>query len=185
MSGMWRKTLVYLGLMEEADETDEQQVTFDGAGPAQATATAPPPPPPPPPRRARREGQGRPRRAGEHVASVRPLPNTEPRSTHVRPLGGAMVRVGVVRVASFDDAEEVGERYRSGQPVLLDIAGVDARLGRRLLDFVSGVTFALRGRIAPAGERAFLLLPHGLDIPLDERRRLVDLGYHVLVPDES
>ncbi|MFN2557740.1 MAG: cell division protein SepF [Nitriliruptorales bacterium] len=182
MSGMWRKTLVYLGLVEEGDETDEQQVTPDQTAPAHLAA--PPPPPPPPPRRARREGQSRPRRAGDG-ASVRPLPNAEPRSTHVRPLNAAMVRVGIVRAASFDDAEEVGERYRGGQPVLLDLAGVDAKVGRRLLDFVSGVTFALRGRIAPAGERAFLLLPHGLDIPVDERRRLGDLGYQVLVPGDS
>lgn len=182
MSGMWRKTLVYLGLVDEGDETDEQ-VTSDQASPAHPAA--PPPPPPPPPRRARREGPARQRRAGEHGATVRPLPNSEPRSTHVRPLNAAMVRVGIVRAASFDDAEEVGERYRGGQPVLLDLAGVDARVGRRLLDFVSGVTFALRGRIAPAGDRAFLLLPHGLDIPLDERRRLVDLGYQVLASGEG
>lgn len=183
MSGMWRKTLTYLGLVEEADETDDHQVTPDQI--AAANHPAPPPPPPPPPRRARREGQARPRRAGEHGTNVRPMPNSEPRSTHVRPLNSALVRVGIVRAASFDDAEEVGERYRSGQPVLLDLAGVDAKVGRRLLDFVSGVTFALRGRIAPAGERAFLLLPHGLDIPFDERRRLLDLGYQVLVPGES
>ncbi len=168
MSDLWRKTLVYLGLVEEPEELDEQE-DFEES----ESATAP---------RRRREafaraGVGR----SEEAAPVRPL-RPDDRHTHVRPLEGGIQRVTIVRPVSFDDAEQVGERYRSAQPVLMDLGDVDTRSARRLLDFVSGTIFALRGRIVPAGERAFLLVPDGVDVALEERRRLSDLGYRIQSP---
>jgi cell division inhibitor SepF len=171
MSGMWRKTLVYLGLVEEPDEHDEHLGAADERGgrePAVGEHT--------PPARRRRPPE-RPA-GGEGDADVRPL---RPADTHVRAVGGGTVKVGVVRASSFDEAaEQVGERYRRGQPVLLDVGNVDRRTGRRLLDFVSGLIYALRGRIVPAGEEAFLLVPDGMGVPTEERHRLAELGYRVV-----
>lgn len=150
MSDVWRKTLVYLGLVEEPEEHDEHELGVPAQpGPPEDRTTT--------------------------VRSLRP----EDRQTHVRQVDRDIPRVVIVRVAAFDDAEEVGDRYRRGQPVLLDLGGSDQRTGRRMLDFVSGVIFAMRGRIVPAGERAFLLVPDGLEVPSEERRRLEDLGYPV------
>ncbi|HEX2026377.1 MAG TPA: cell division protein SepF [Nitriliruptorales bacterium] len=173
---MWRKTLVYLGLVEEPEEHDEfdpaeelPMDTRDTASPASAVSprtTAP-----------ARATAGVERTGREDRATVRSL-RPEDRQTHVRRLQGGVVRVQIVRAADFDDAaEQVGDRYRSGQPVLLDVGEVDARTARRLIDFVSGVIFGLRGQLLSAGGRAFLLVPEGVDVPLDERRRLSDLGY--------
>ncbi|MDP9022104.1 MAG: cell division protein SepF [Actinomycetota bacterium] len=167
MSSMWRKTLIYLGLVEEPEDDEYGPGTLPNTEPDFSAAPA-------------RDDHRRawPRAVGPD-ANVRPL-RSEDRSSHVRPLDGGYTRVTIVRATSFDDAaEQVGEGYRGGQAVLLDVGDVDTRTGRRLLDFVSGVIFALRGRIVPAGQRAFLLLPEGMDVPLEERRRLSDLGYHV------
>lgn len=170
MSDLWRKTLVYLGLVEEPEEHDELPEEDVAPAARRTTRTR---------EGARRAGEP-PRSSaggGEDVATIRPLP---PRDTHVRALQGVVApRVQLVRALSFDDAETVGERYRANQPVLLDLGQADKRTGRRLLDFVSGTIFALRGRILPVGERAFLLLPEGVEVPPEERQRLADLGYQL------
>lgn len=162
MSELWHKTLVYLGLVEEPEEYDEHQVrAFEEDGPARATRSVQDPPP-------RRE----------EPAKVRHL-HADDRQTHVRLADREPARVTIVRVVGFEDAEQVGQRYRTGNPVLLDLGEADNRTGRRLLDFVGGVIFALRGRIVPAGERAFLLMHEGSELGREERHRLEDLGYRV------
>lgn len=162
MSEMWRKTLVYLGLVEEPEEHDEHQVRSLDQEPPRA-----------------REGGPRQAPAGspEPAGNVRHLRTPEDRQTHVRLADREATRVTIVRAASFEDAREIGERYRTGNAVLLDLGDVDNRTGRRLLDFLGGTIFALRGRIVPAGERAFLLLHEGADLSREERRRLQDIGY--------
>lgn len=178
MSTMWRKTMVYLGLVEEPDEQEEHELARREGEPTphQAAERRTERVERPGPSRGRpgprREDERRPREG----ATIRPLHTGD---SHVRQLDGGAVRVGIVRAATFDDAEHVGERYRAGFPVLLDLTEVDTKVGRRLLDFVSGVIYALRGRIQPAGGRAFLLIPDGVEIPSEERRRLADLGYRV------
>lgn len=181
-SNLWRKTLVYLGLVEEPEEHDEYERTRSQrenprAERARASESREP-------RRSRRTG----RTGRDRDDQVRPLRRPAERPAHVRPVDSGAVRVAIVRATTFDDAETVGERYRTGQPVLVDLGDVDTSTGRRLLDFVSGVTYALRGRIVPAGGRAFLLLPDQVEVAADERRRLADLGYHLqsaTAPDEA
>ena len=101
-------------------------------------------------------------------------------SAHVRQMANEDVhRTTVLEVEAFDDVEVVGARYRQGQPVLFDLRGVDPATARRVLDFVSGVTYALRGRLSKVGTRAFLLVPEGVELPPDERRRLDHMGYGI------
>jgi cell division inhibitor SepF len=172
MSGVWRKTLVYLGLVEEPEEHDDlperfaRDRAYDDGGDA-----AP-------------EPARRPDRVAEVPAgNVRRLPVPETGTPHVRAMQGGNVRVAVLPVTAFDEVERVGERYRSGQPVLFDLRDADGAVARRVLDFVSGVTYALRGRLVPAGTRSFLLVPDGVEIPREERHRLADMGYRVADPD--
>lgn len=166
MSELWHKTLVYLGLVEEPEEYEEHQVRALEGEPAG--------------RQPRQPSPGRePRSRREEPANVRHLHAPDERQTHVRLADREASRVTIVRVVSFDDAEQVGQRFRTGNPVLLDLGDADNRTGRRLLDFVGGVIFALRGRIVPAGERAFLLMHESAELARDERRRLEDLGYPV------
>lgn len=155
--GVWHKTLVYLGLVEEPDEHDELPEQFEHGRPDRHAGQEPAP-----------------------DATVRPLRTAEPGSPHVRAMAsGDIVRVSVVRVGSFDDCQAIGSRYRSGQPVLFDLSEVDGATARRVLDFVSGTTYALRGRLRRAGSRAFLLLPEGAHLPPDEARRLTAMGYGI------
>lgn len=200
MSGVWRKTLVYLGLVEEPEEHDDLPEQF---APEDATGEGVPPGDarrrpvdrrPPGGRAARApdtsipaaEDAGEDRRAwraaaaDEEATNVRPLRMPEPGAAHVRAMAGyTAARVAVVHVSAFDHVEEVGARYRDGQPVLFDLSTADPVDARRVLDFVSGTTYALHGRLRRAGDRAFLLVPEDVDIPPDERERLAGLGYVV------
>ena len=167
---MWRKTLVYLGLVEESDEHDEL-----------ADRMAPPPRPierdPDPYAEPAPEPAPRP---VEEAANVRRLARvTEPGGAHVRPMAAGLgARVQVVAVADFDEgAAEIGRQYRMGSPVLFDMTDADGATARRILDFVSGVTFALRGRMVKMSARAFLMVPEGVELPASERERLAALGY--------
>ncbi|MBW3537717.1 MAG: cell division protein SepF, partial [Actinobacteria bacterium] len=69
-----------------------------------------------------------------------------------------------VAVSTFDEgAAEIGRQYRMGVPVVFDMADAPPDAARRILDFVSGVTFALRGRMVKVGGRAFLVVPEGVE----------------------
>lgn len=171
MSDLWRKTLIYLGLVEEPEEHDEHELARQEQARREEA------------QRASTRGEStkvRRLRAAEEAAS---RPSAD--QTHVRSVAEGPVPATIVRPTQFDEAERIGERYRAGQPVLLDLGHAEGELARRLLDFVAGTIFALRGRIVPAGSRAFLLLPDGVDIAPDERRRLADLGYPVEAPSSS
>lgn len=162
---MWRKTLVYLGLVEEPEEYDEFPQRAVDYGEANGFEPAP--------------AGVSPRREPDD-SNVRPLHRApEPGSAHVRPMAAGLgARVQLVAVTSFDDgASEIGRQYRMGSPVLFDMADADAATARRLLDFVSGVTFALRGRMSKLGPRAFLIVPEGVELTAAERDRLASMGY--------
>ncbi|MEX2549646.1 MAG: cell division protein SepF [Nitriliruptoraceae bacterium] len=188
---MWNRTLIYLGLREEPEEMyDEVPARFvpeddpyaahalmRGAGREPsvarelATAAA----------RGGTEQPGRAQRNGAHAPvaggddNVRPLRAPDP----VGPGPGAASRVAVVEVARFDDVEAVGARYRTGQAVLFDVSGASSATARRAVDFVAGLTYALRGKLHKVGSRAFLLVPDGVELLHEERRRLTDLGYRL------
>ena len=154
---MWSRTLIYLGLREEPDDVVGDWRIVDEEPEA------------PEPRRT----------APVSPVAVRP----EVASSNVRPLRSGVdisgERVGVVQVRVFDDVEAIGSRYRQRQPVLFDVSGCSREVGRRAVDFVSGLIYASHGSLRRTAPRAFLLVPDGVDIPLDERRRLSQLGYDV------
>jgi len=164
---VWTRTLVYLGLREETEDAVDWQ-GLDDAEPAVRQVP----------------GQQRGRPAPE--AAVRPAPSATSAAgstSNVRPLRAGLdvssERVAVVQVRVFDDVEAIGSRYRLRHPVLFDVSACTREVARRTVDFVAGLTYASRGTLRRTAPRAFLLVPEGLDIPLDERRRLAQLGYDV------
>lgn len=165
---VWARTLVYLGLREEDDEAVDWQVLEDAAAdpsgvPAAAGAAA--------------------ARAGAGMTPERAVRPSTDAPSNVRPLRTSMdvssERVTVVHVRVFDDVETIGSRYRLRHPVLFDVSACTRDVARRTVDFVSGLTYASRGSLRRTAPRAFLLVPEGIDLALDERRRLTQLGYDV------
>jgi cell division inhibitor SepF len=166
---LWVRTLVYLGLREEPDDQVDWRALEDVDDPSAPVVI-----------------EARPATTARPVvrpASGAAQPQAAPPRSNVRPLRSGLdvsaERVAVVQVHVFDDVEAIGIRYRLRHPVLFDVSGCSREVARRVVDFVSGLTFASRGSLRRTAPRAFLLVPEGLDIPLDERRRLAQLGYDV------
>ena len=165
---LWGRTLVYLGLREEAEDQVDWQALEDtdvDSVPQSASGLS--------------SGSGA--RVVTPVARASVPARTE--VSNVRPLRSGLdvsaERVAVVQVQVFDDVETIGSRYRLRNPVLFDVSGCSRDVARRVVDFVSGLTYASRGSLRRTAPKAFLLVPEGVDIPLDERRRLAQLGYDV------
>jgi cell division inhibitor SepF len=79
----------------------------------------------------------------------------------------------------FADAQEVGDRFKGGQPVIVNLsAGNDRELARRMIDFCSGVTYALSGSMDKVADQVFLLTPTDVEVPAEEKRRLQEKGLY-------
>jgi cell division inhibitor SepF len=181
MGGIWNRTLVYLGLREEPEETyDELPERFvpeddphaEHAPPRRSESSVRVSDRPPAHERGDNRGE-----ASPSGSNVRPLRTGD---VHVRAVpSSASSRAAIIDVEVFEDVEAIGARYRTGQPVLFDVSRAGTQTGRRVVDFVSGLTFALRGRLTRVGNRAFLLVPDGVELSSDEQHRLGELGYRL------
>lgn len=189
MSGVWTRTLVYLGLRDEpevvAGDLPERFVPEDDPHAEHAPAR--------PARPAAAEAGGAPAndRGPSDTASVTPTERDNVLSlrtgdVHVRPASEAPAsRAAVIDLTEFDEVESVGSRFRTGQAVVFDLSDADKVTARRVVDFVSGLIYASRGEMTKVGGRAFLVVPSGVTLPASERRRLSDLGYRLPTGSEA
>ena len=173
---VWNRTLVYFGIAEEDDEWDEDgYVTeedlertyserpnvrrlaprrgrdFDDWTDPDAEATA-------------RTAVARPRRRG---ADVEPMP---------RPTPVPSVRVHLVVPRSFNDAQQIADKFKDSMPVILNLQTSDQDLSKRLIDFASGLTYALDGGMQRVADKVFLLTPRNVEVSAEERARLLESG---------
>lgn len=118
------------------------------------------------------------------VATVRPLVREEWRDPSP-PAGRGIVRPivtqrqtkpQVVAPARFSDAQEIGDLVKANHPVIVNLQSSERDLARRMIDFCSGLTYALAGSMEKVADQVFLLTPSNVDIPPEERRRLAEQG---------
>jgi cell division inhibitor SepF len=176
---MWSRTLVYFGIAEEDDWDEDEVVT-------------------------REETQRESRRRERH--NVRRLPRSEPdwsdesaseesgvvatspsptgggsasRRGRLRGVdggGGSQVRVHLVLPRSFNDAQQIADKFKDSVPVILNLQSADTELSKRLIDFASGLTYALDGSMQRVADRVFLLTPRNVEVSAEERARALDRG---------
>ncbi|HEY7960803.1 MAG TPA: cell division protein SepF [Solirubrobacteraceae bacterium] len=106
----------------------------------------------------------------------------EPRgrpTTVLRPVGGRNgdVRVHLVIPKSFNDAQQVADRFKDSIPVILNLQNTEMDLSKRLIDFASGLTYALDGGMQRIADRVFMLTPHNVEISAEEKARLIEKGF--------
>jgi cell division inhibitor SepF len=87
-------------------------------------------------------------------------------------------KVHVIAPLKFADAQEIGDRYKDGQPVIVNLQVADRELARRMIDFCSGVTYALGGSMDKVADQVFLLTPSNVEVSADEKRRLQERGLY-------
>lgn len=88
----------------------------------------------------------------------------------------ALATITTLQPSSFTEARTIGERYRDGVPVIINLTDLDEAAARRLVDFAAGLAFALRGSIDKVTSRVFLLTPANVEVSADDARRLAERG---------
>jgi cell division inhibitor SepF len=149
MAGVWRKTLIYLGLVED-DEYDDYG--YEDLEPEEE----------PRPRRGGGRRSIEPERGPRRAATVTAIPTAAPARFHL------------VQPTSFNDAQELGDKFKEGFSVLMNLSSTDAELSRRLIDFASGLAYGLNGAMQPVADRVFLMTPAGVQVSAEERRRFLE-----------
>jgi cell division inhibitor SepF len=100
-----------------------------------------------------------------------------PRPSVVRTIGPtSAARVHVVEPQGFNDAQEVGDRLKANQPVILNLQGLPRELQRRLIDFSSGLAYAVAGSMQRVADQVFLLTPTNVEVSQEEKDRLQARG---------
>jgi len=111
---------------------------------------------------------------------------SERRTTSLRPVGGGRgngrsssgdVRVHFVAPKNFNDVQDVADKFKDTIPVILNLQGTDTDLSKRLIDFSSGLTYALDGGMQRIADKVFLLTPRNVEVSAEERARLVEKGF--------
>jgi cell division inhibitor SepF len=158
MAGAMRKVGEYLGLVEQADFDDE----FDEFEPA---APAP-----------RSSAVARTQATSPTVASIdehrRPAPKAVPQ------IHSDVSRIETVTPRTYNDARTVGEHYRSGVPVIMNLSEIDDADAKRLVDFAAGLVFAVRGSINRVTAKVFLLSPENILVTDEDKQRIAAGGFY-------
>jgi cell division inhibitor SepF len=163
----WHRALVYFGLAEEyRDDYDEPPHEEEIAD-----------------RYRERPNVRRlsPRRRRDEFDEI--FPEDEPRggrsTTVLRPVGrgNGDVRVHLVIPKSFNDAQQIADKFKDSIPVILNLQGAETDLSKRLIDFASGLTYALDGGMQRIADKVFMLTPRNVEISAEERARLIEKGF--------
>ena len=110
-------------------------------------------------------------------------PRGSSRDTRVlRPVGGngrsgSDIQVHLVVPKSFNDAQQIADQYKDGVPVILNLQSSDTDLSKRLIDFGSGLTYALDGGMQRIADKVFLLTPRNVEVSAEDRARLIEKGF--------
>ncbi|HEY2428426.1 MAG TPA: cell division protein SepF [Acidimicrobiales bacterium] len=171
MASFLRRAMVQLGLVDD-DEYDDYEVYDE-----------PHSMPAPSPRSRSMDSEA------TVSAQVRPLPRDrdfesggvtlqQTRPAVVRPVPVQSTRVHVVQPSGFADAQEIGERLKTSQPVIVNLQDVDADLSRRLIDFCSGAVFVAGAKMQKVAKQVFLLTPSNVEVSDEEKRRLQERGLY-------
>ncbi len=86
------------------------------------------------------------------------------------------VRVHLVLPRSFNDAQQIADRFKQSIPVILNLQNADPELSKRLIDFASGLTYALNGGMQRVADKVFLLTPRNVEVSAEQRAQLLERG---------
>ncbi len=189
MTSPFKRALLYLGLGPDEEYDDygyEDQAVIEprparSSAPADRAADPVDPPvhvlrPDPEPKAATVDEPA--------ISSLRPVPANSASTT-----GGDVVEVGAVRpipVSSakphvviptdFNDAQQLGDRFKNSQPVIINLQGADLDLARRVIDFASGLCYGLGGQMERVASQVYLLTPNDVEVSDEDRRRITERG---------
>jgi cell division inhibitor SepF len=176
-SDSWHRALVYFGLAEDRNAYDEEEEE-EPAAIRQPEAELED-------RYRERPNVRRlsTRRRRDEIDDIFADDSPSERRTGVlRPVGNGRNASGEVRVhlvipKSFNDAQDVADKFKDSIPVIINLQGSETDLSKRLIDFASGLTYALDGGMQRIADKVFLLTPRNVELSSEERARLIEKGF--------
>jgi len=149
MAGALRKTMVYLGLAEdEGRYYDEAYDEYDAPDDYEAEET---------------------REPRERQAEVTPLQTRRSVAQVVRtPEASGISRITTIHPRTYNEAKTIGENFREGTPVIMNLTDMDDADAKRLVDFAAGLVFGLHGAIERVTAKVFLLSPSTVEVNAEE-----------------
>ncbi len=185
MATLWRKTMYHLGLAPE-DEYDDYEDDLPAVEPPRRSTLPTRPAPRQAPPEVAYEDEPPPTSA---IGAVRPIRSAEPgeperraepvRHTQtVRPMPvAANAKPHAVSPVSFNDAQELADKFKGNQPVIMNLQNADRDLARRLIDFASGLCYGVGGQMEKVANSVYLLTPSNVEVSAEERRRMQERDY--------
>ena len=157
MAGAMRKMGVYLGLLEDTERYDEYDESYD-----EQTA-----------RRDERPEAQRPAPVANIAERRRPAPAPAPAAGVVAELS----RITTLHPRTYNEARTIGENFREGVPVIMNLSEMDDNDAKRLVDFSAGLVFAVRGTIERVTNKVFLLSPPNVTVAAEDKQRIAEGGF--------
>lgn len=204
LADVWNRTLVYFGIAEDDEWDEDGAVTNEdlereyrarsrhnvrrlprgreqrGWDDSQSDVEDSEPVSALPPRRTRLREAPRPSRDTRETRDAREARERESRQprerNRERGRDRAQVSVHLVLPRSFNDAQQIADRFKDDVPVILNLQTADNELSKRLIDFASGLTYALEGQMQRVADKVFLLTPRNVELSAEERARALDRG---------
>jgi cell division inhibitor SepF len=158
MSGAMRRIGEYLGLLEDTryDDYDGDYETSDH------TPSVP----------AGRNPQPTPARASVSDIAERRRPAAGPTGVVAE-----LSRITTLHPRTYNEARTVGENFRDGTPVIMNLSEMDDTDAKRLVDFAAGLVFATRGTIERVTNKVFLLSPPNVTVAAEDKQRIAEGGF--------
>ncbi|MGH2883744.1 MAG: cell division protein SepF [Solirubrobacteraceae bacterium] len=167
----WHRTLMYFGLADDEDYEEDLEPDNEPEEEAQDAYRERP--------NVRRLSSRR--RRDEFDDIFADDPEDERRTTSLRPVSGGRGngrggadRVHFVVPKNFNEVQDVADKFKDAIPVILNLQNTDHDLSKRLIDFSSGLTYALDGGMQRIADKVFLLTPHNVEVSAEERARLLE-----------
>ena len=168
----WHKAMVYFGLAEVDDGYHDEAEPQPESDIEDRYRERP---------NVRRLQSRRRRDDFDDIFADDPGPRSATRQTRVlRPVGNGRaesVQVHLVIPKSFNDAQQIADQFKEDVPVILNLQSSDTDLSKRLIDFASGLTYALDGGMQRIADKVFLLSPRNVEVSAEERARLIEKGF--------
>jgi cell division inhibitor SepF len=172
---LWNRTLVYFGIAEEDEEywDEDGYVTNEELERTYADR---------PSTSVRRVGSRRQREEfddwtdSDRPARATVVEHRPRRRPHLEAVPNPPARVHLVIPRSFNDAQQIADKFKESIPVILNLQSTDQDLSKRLIDFTSGLTYALNGGMQRVADKVFLLTPRNVEVSAEERARMLERG---------
>ncbi len=165
MAGALRKTMVYLGLAEDDDRYDDDVYDdYEDETPARRDGRYDQPHGASPAREVGVREQVREQGAQVTQMPQRPLARVVPSAP-----AEELQRITTIHPRTYNEAKTIGEAFREGVPVIMNLTDMDDPDAKRLVDFAAGLVFGLHGAIERVTNKVFLLSPAHIEVTAEDK----------------